>query len=117
MFIDPSYELRDEHRDVIDAVVKAAQALRDGRRRDLVSRHRAALGRALRARVARDRHRAMSRPTSSASRASGRGGGLIGSGMFVVNPPWQLDEELAAALPWLAERLAVDDGASYRAEG
>ena len=34
--------------------------------------------------------------------------------MFVVNPPWQLDDELADALPWLAERLAVDDGASHR---
>ncbi len=43
--------------------------------------------------------------------------GLTGSGMFVVNPPWQLDEELEAALPWLVERLAVDDGASYRAAG
>jgi 23S rRNA (adenine2030-N6)-methyltransferase len=44
-----------------------------------------------------------------------RDGGLTGSGMFVVNPPWQLDEELEAALPWLVERLGVDDGASYRA--
>jgi 23S rRNA (adenine2030-N6)-methyltransferase len=44
-----------------------------------------------------------------------RDGGLTGSGMFVVNPPWQLDEELEAVLPWLVERLGVDDGASYRA--
>ena len=44
-----------------------------------------------------------------------REGGLVGSGMFVVNPPWQLDEELDEALPWLAERLAVDAGASQRA--
>ena len=43
-----------------------------------------------------------------------RGGGLVGSGMFVINPPWQLDEELDEALPWLANELAVDDGASYR---
>jgi 23S rRNA (adenine2030-N6)-methyltransferase len=45
-----------------------------------------------------------------------RGGGLVGSGMFVVNPPYQLDEDLDAALPWLAERLAVDAGASHRAD-
>ena len=43
--------------------------------------------------------------------------GLVGSGMFIVNPPWQLDEELGEALPWLAERLAVDGGATYRARG
>jgi 23S rRNA A2030 N6-methylase RlmJ len=35
--------------------------------------------------------------------------------MFVVNPPWQLDEELDDALPWLAERLALDAGAAQRA--
>jgi 23S rRNA (adenine2030-N6)-methyltransferase len=39
---------------------------------------------------------------------------LVGSGMFVVNPPWQLGDELDSALPWLARELAVDDGASYR---
>lgn len=31
--------------------------------------------------------------------------GLIGSGMFVVNPPWTLRAALNAALPWLAEHL------------
>jgi 23S rRNA (adenine2030-N6)-methyltransferase len=44
------------------------------------------------------------------------GGGLVGSGMFIVNPPWQLHEELDEALPWLAEKLAVDGGAGYRAK-
>jgi 23S rRNA A2030 N6-methylase RlmJ len=31
-----------------------------------------------------------------------------------LNPPWQLDDELAAALPWLVERLGSDDGAAFR---
>ena len=34
--------------------------------------------------------------------------GLNGGGLLVVNPPWQLDERLAAALPWLHARLAPD---------
>jgi 23S rRNA (adenine2030-N6)-methyltransferase len=33
-------------------------------------------------------------------------GGLNGAGLLLVNPPWQLDVELGAALPWLQERLA-----------
>ncbi len=33
--------------------------------------------------------------------------GLYGSGLFVINPPWQLGEQLQQLLPWLAERLAV----------
>jgi len=35
--------------------------------------------------------------------------GLNGAGLLVVNPPWQLDERLAAALPWLHARLAPGD--------
>lgn len=34
--------------------------------------------------------------------------GLNGGGMLIVNPPWQLDERLTAALPWLHARLAPD---------
>jgi 23S rRNA (adenine2030-N6)-methyltransferase len=39
------------------------------------------------------------------------GGGLAGSGLAIVNPPWQLDEELRLLLPALAARLAQDSGA------
>jgi 23S rRNA A2030 N6-methylase RlmJ len=34
--------------------------------------------------------------------------------MFIVNAPWQLDDELGEALPWLTQRLGVDREASYR---
>ncbi|HXQ30924.1 MAG TPA: 23S rRNA (adenine(2030)-N(6))-methyltransferase RlmJ [Steroidobacteraceae bacterium] len=33
-------------------------------------------------------------------------GGLNGAGLLIINPPWQLDQILAPALPWLKERLA-----------
>jgi 23S rRNA (adenine2030-N6)-methyltransferase len=33
--------------------------------------------------------------------------GLNGAGMLFVNPPWQLDQQLSEAVPWLHERLAV----------
>ena len=33
-------------------------------------------------------------------------GGLAGSGVIIVNPPWRLDEELAVILPELAGRLS-----------
>jgi 23S rRNA (adenine2030-N6)-methyltransferase len=35
-------------------------------------------------------------------------GGLNGAGMLLVNPPWQLDQRLAPALPWLQRRLAAE---------
>ncbi len=35
---------------------------------------------------------------------------LNGSGMLVVNPPWQLDQALAELLPWLTDVLAPEGG-------
>lgn len=34
-------------------------------------------------------------------------GGLAGSGLVIVNPPWRLDSELALLLPALAQRLGL----------
>jgi len=41
---------------------------------------------------------------------------LNGSGMVVINPPWQLDEQLKSLLPWLWEKLAVKGQGGYRVE-
>jgi 23S rRNA (adenine2030-N6)-methyltransferase len=105
VFVDPSYEVKHEHRAVVDALAKAHRRFAIGVYavwypvidRRWVQRFE----RALRATgiapidvyelsVAPDAH----------------GRGLTGSGMVVVNPPWRLREELAAVLPWVAETLA-----------
>jgi len=39
---------------------------------------------------------------------------LNGSGLAVINPPWQLDEQLAALLPSLEERLGARGGTHLR---
>ena len=39
---------------------------------------------------------------------------MLGSSVFVVNPPHTLRATLAATLPWLAQTLAQFDGASSR---
>lgn len=38
--------------------------------------------------------------------------GMAGSGMLVINPPWQLDTLMQAALPWLVKQLAPETGSS-----
>lgn len=38
-----------------------------------------------------------------------QGGGLAGSGLIIVNPPWKLADELAILLPALAARLGVGE--------
>ncbi len=50
-------------------------------------------------------------------RASADGLGLLGSGVFVVNPPWTLHAELQSCLPWLTGVLGQDDGARWTLDG
>ena len=35
------------------------------------------------------------------------GGGLAGSGLLILNTPWQLDQDLRLIVPALAERLGL----------
>lgn len=41
------------------------------------------------------------------------GFGMFGSGLFIVNPPWTLPKTLETVMPYLVEKLAIDDGADY----
>jgi len=45
-----------------------------------------------------------------------QGFGLAGSGMFIINPPYTLHDELLAVLPYLTEVLGQYDGANYLLE-
>ena len=47
------------------------------------------------------------------AQADERGFGMLGSGMFVANPPYTLHDDLAECLPLLVERLGQYDGANY----
>lgn len=38
---------------------------------------------------------------------------LNGSGMLIINPPWQLDEKIKSFLPWLWRNLAVENAGGY----
>jgi len=38
---------------------------------------------------------------------SNSGIGLLGSGLWIINPPWVLEEELKEGLPWLTQKLTV----------
>lgn len=105
VLVDPSYETKDEHRRVVDTLVKAHRRFSTGVyaiwypviERRWVERFE----RALRATsiAPMDVYELCVAPDA-------RGRGLVGSGMVVVNPPWRLREELAQTLPWVASALA-----------
>ena len=39
--------------------------------------------------------------------------GMYGSGMFVINPPWQLPAQLKQTMPMITEKLGLDDAATF----
>jgi 23S rRNA (adenine2030-N6)-methyltransferase len=42
-----------------------------------------------------------------------KGFGMLGSGLFVINPPWTLKGTMETVMPYLLEKLAQYPGASY----
>lgn len=44
---------------------------------------------------------------------SGEERGMNGSGVFIINPPWTLANALQGAMPWLTEKLAQSEKASW----
>jgi 23S rRNA (adenine2030-N6)-methyltransferase len=111
--IDPAYELENEHAAVLDALAKMHRRFATGvyaiwhpivDRREMQRFERAVL-----ATVSSpvDRYELCVAPDT-------RGGGLTGSVMLVVNPPWKLCDEMEAALPWLAQTLSIEGRGTYR---
>ena len=43
-----------------------------------------------------------------------QGFGMLGSGLFIINPPWTLAETMQSVMPYLTEKLAQFDGASFQ---
>lgn len=41
---------------------------------------------------------------------------LIGTGMLIINPPWQLDQKLKEILPWLWQSLSVNHQGQFKIE-
>ncbi len=112
VLIDPSYELKNEHEQVVDAVTKAHRRFATGVYavwypvidRWWVDRFE----RAMRASI----HAPMTLFELCIARDS-RARGLTGSGIIVINPPWTLEDEMRSALPWLARAMGHDEG-TYR---
>ena len=116
VLIDPSYEIKDDYRKVVDCVKDAMRRFPIGTYAiwyPLLARSEA---RNLPKRLADlgaqswlDLRLAVRRPPRD-------GLGMFGSGMFIINPPWVLPERLETMMPWLVNVLGTDDGAGFDLE-
>lgn len=116
VLIDPSYEMKNEY-------LKVAQAIKDALQRFATGTYlvwypllplleasqlpqklkKAGAGHWLQA-------------TLQVRSPSGESRGMRGSGMFVINPPWTLAAQLEQTLPFLANVLAQDAGATWQVD-
>ncbi len=111
--IDPSYELLEDYQRLVDTLEDALRRFETGCYLvwyPIVQRAEALELPSRMLQLAPDRWlRAELRV-----RAPPAGGyGLYGSGLFVINPPWTLPGVLQTVLPWLTQRLALDDQAVH----
>ena len=113
VLIDPSYEVKTDYRQVVDALDDAHRRFAAG----IYMLWFPLLARAELRRM-RERLQALDVPSwlevSLQVRKPARDGfGMHGSGLFIINPPWTLPAALQAALPVLSGLLGEDEGASH----
>jgi 23S rRNA (adenine2030-N6)-methyltransferase len=118
LLIDPSYELKRDYPATLDAVKDAltrfAECVVLVWIPLIADREAQALPQRL-ARVAQAQgKRGSLHAQLTVAPPNDRGFGLLGSSMLIINPPHTLQEQLAAALPVLAERLGQFAGADHR---
>ena len=118
VLIDPPYELADEYRQVVSALKDALQRFPIGTCMVwyplLENAEAKRLPQKLEALKCASTLRAELRVRTASSRSDLTSGGLYGSGLFVINPPWTLAAQLREMLPFLANELREDDGADWR---
>jgi len=112
VLIDPPYELRDEHRNIIDALKDALQRFATGTYivwYPLLEQVEAKkFAKRLEALPCTSTLRAELRVCSPTGEF-----GMYGSGLFIINPPWTLAAQLREMLPYLVNVLRADAGAAW----
>ena len=107
--VDPSYEVKTEYAQVVDAVADALQRFATGTLAvwyPRLARRESETFPARLIRLSPDNwlHVALDIRARSLE-------GMYGSGLVVLNPPWTLPDTLKPVMPWLKTHLALDEGA------
>lgn len=113
VLIDPSYEIKDDYRRVVAALKESLVRFATGTYAvwyPLLQRPEPGqlVDKLKRLPVDSWLHASLSVRAPAAD-----GFGMHGSGLFIVNPPWQLATTLKTLMPWLVEALGQDAGAGH----
>ncbi|MBU2289120.1 MAG: 23S rRNA (adenine(2030)-N(6))-methyltransferase RlmJ, partial [Gammaproteobacteria bacterium] len=128
MLCDPSYEIKTDYARVLDLMAEALKRFATGtyavwypiiprpESHDLPRRLKTMTVKAGRSWLQATLTVKSSKIVTDESGATHRPG-LPASGMFVINPPFTLKAQLAAALPVMAKQLAQDRNATFSLDG
>jgi 23S rRNA (adenine2030-N6)-methyltransferase len=116
VLVDPPYELKVDYARVLGALREALARHAEGTvivwLPQLQLLEAAQLPQRLKAAALAGARKGWLLARLTVARADARGFGLLGSSVFVANPPHTLHAELHETLPWLAQTLAQFDGAA-----
>jgi len=116
ILIDPSYEIKDDYRREIAALKDSLARFPTGTYAVWYPMLQRDEARQLPEKLKRLPVTSWLHASLTVQTPSKEGFGMHGSGLFVVNPPWQLADNLKAVMPWLVQVLGQDGGATYRLE-
>ena len=115
VLIDPSYEDKQDYRYLETAMEEALQRFATGCYAiwyPIISRRESAALPDRMKKIATAHHRSWLHTELRVENAPGERR-LQASGMFIINPPWTLENHLAQALPILVKALGQDGGAQF----
>lgn len=116
ILIDPSYELKNEHRQVIDGIAESLKRFATGvyliwypiiENDPTYKKMIRGIEQLLPPSLLRI-ELSIANPGSKT--------GLLGSGMLVINAPWQLDKQMKTLLPLLHQQLAIQGEGDHRVQ-
>jgi 23S rRNA (adenine2030-N6)-methyltransferase len=120
VLIDPSYEIKTDYAKVRDAVREILQRFADAVilvwYPQLLTLEANQLPQRLRNAAEQGARKGWLHARLSVAQPDARGFGLVGSGMFVINPPFVLHDMLRETLPYLVEVLGQHDGSEFLLE-
>lgn len=116
VLIDPPYEDKKDYQFVVDAVKDAVKRFPSGMYAIWYPALQRMESKQLPAKLKQLDVKSWLNVTLSISSSSPDGYGLTHSGMFILNPPWTLADQLQAVMPYLVDALATDSGAEYTME-
>lgn len=112
IFMDPPYEIKTDYPKVVDALEEGLARFAEG----VYVIWYPILTRGDHIRMLESLRKLSEKTlniTMTVQEPDEKGFGMLGSGLFIINPPWTLKDTMQDIMPYLVEKLAQYPGASY----